>query len=73
MKADELLRISIENQSTIEEIIKICEMVAKDGQTFTVNFKYISTETISQLGGMGFRVRKTTGQVGEPVFVISWD
>lgn len=58
MKADELLKISIENSRPIEELVKNFENGAKAGYTHYIHHGYLSTETVSKLGNMGFRVRR---------------
>lgn len=71
--ADKLLRITIDNQISIETILKQCEDMAISGQSYILIWKYLDTEKISKLGNLGFKVRKISGPMGEIAFCISWE
>ena len=73
MTANELLKISQENQITTEAIFAQCALDAKVGRTESVFFTHFSTELISDLANKGFRVSERTGNVGDKIFAVSWN
>ena len=72
MNANDLLLITLENQLKIEDVLKWCEDEAKKGRCEFPLIRYVSTELISELGRLGFRVQKKQSPIGETVYIVSW-
>lgn len=72
MNANDLLLITLENQLKIEDVLKWCEDEAKQGRCEFPLVRYVSTELISELGRLGFRVQKKQAPMGETVYIVSW-
>lgn len=72
MKSSEMLKITVENQVSIENILKACEERAKQGWCESIFFGYLSTERISKLANLGYRIEKTFSPIQETIYRISW-
>jgi hypothetical protein len=72
IKATEMLKITVENQVSIENIVKNCEERAKQGWSELTIFSYLSTERISDLANLGYRIEKNYSQMQETTYRISW-
>lgn len=72
MKSSEMLKITVENQVSIENILKACEERSKQGWCESIFFGYLSTERISELANLGYRIEKTVSPIQETIYRISW-
>jgi len=70
--AAELQKITKENERPLESILKQCEENAKQSFNNCLFMGYLSTERISELGQLGYMVRRKEGPMGESMNVISW-
>ena len=73
MNAQDLFKITRENERPLKEVLETLASIAKQGGCQMTFYNYMSTERISELGNLGFKVRKVPGPLGESIYIVSWD
>ena len=73
MNANDLYLITLEKAITVDKVVTCCHDSALSGEGSCPFLNhYFSTEIISDLGNLGFRVKESVSPIGEKIYIVSW-